>query len=71
MLALLTLMAVTSPAQPPTREQVIDETMQPYRGPSARGGDPKTLTGKVMSGYQGWFTTWPAATMSSMHSMSA
>ncbi len=30
--------------------------MQPYRGPSVRGVDTTTLTGKVMSGYQGWFT---------------
>jgi len=27
----------------------------PYDGPSVRGVDTRTLTGKGMTGYQGWF----------------
>ncbi|HOD81527.1 MAG TPA: glycoside hydrolase family 71/99-like protein [Phycisphaerae bacterium] len=38
-----------------TREQVIAETMKPYAGPSREGVDARTMTGKVLSGYQGWF----------------
>jgi len=39
------------------RQHVIDSTMTPYTGPSVRGVDPSTMTGKVLCGYQGWFTT--------------
>jgi hypothetical protein len=37
------------------RPQVIERTMIPYAGPSVKGVDPKTMTGKVLCGYQGWF----------------
>lgn len=37
------------------RQAVIEKTMTPYQGPSVKGVNPKTLTGKVMCGYQGWF----------------
>ena len=31
------------------------DPLRPYDGPSIRGVDTSTLTGKVMAGYQGWF----------------
>ncbi len=54
---IIALAVVTSTFDAPTREQIIEAAMRPYVGPSVRGVDPTTLTGKVMSGYQGWFTT--------------
>lgn len=37
------------------RQAVIERTMLPFSGSSQPGVNTKTLTGKVMSGYQGWF----------------
>lgn len=37
------------------RAQVIERTMRPYAGKTVNGVDRRTLTGKVMCGYQGWF----------------
>jgi hypothetical protein len=49
------MLAASAPAAPPTIDQAWD-ILRPYSGPSATGVDTTTLTGKVMAGYQGWFT---------------
>src|SRR5947207_12274513 len=56
-LALLSFWVPAENDQPaPTREAVL-AAMRPYDGPSTKGVDASTLIGKVLCGYQGWFTT--------------
>ncbi|MHA3772569.1 glycoside hydrolase family 71/99-like protein [Verrucomicrobiota bacterium sgz303538] len=47
---------VLGQSAPVTRDTVLKDTLLPYAGPSDRGVDTSTLSGKVMCGYQGWFT---------------
>jgi hypothetical protein len=43
------------PEQPPVGESF--DPLLPYTGESLKGVDTKTLTGKIIAGYQGWFNT--------------
>jgi hypothetical protein len=48
-------LAATVLAAVPSRGAVSFDPLAPYTGPSLRGVDTSTLTGKAMTGYQGWF----------------
>lgn len=51
----LILMLISSILQQTAFALPKENVLKPYDGPSVPGVDPNTLTGKVMTGYQGWF----------------
>jgi hypothetical protein len=53
--AVLAAIATVGRAAGMTREEMIARSMTRYDGPTVKGVDAKTLDGKVMCGYQGWF----------------
>jgi len=51
----LILTLISSILQQTTFALPKENVLKPYDGPSVTGADRNTLTGKVMTGYQGWF----------------
>jgi hypothetical protein len=57
LMVVLPLVGGMANAQQLDFQHVIETTMRPYDGPSVPGVAADTLDGKVMCGYQGWFST--------------
>lgn len=49
------IVSATAHAQSQSREEAM-AGLEPYDGPSVSSVDPNRLQGKMMCGYQGWFT---------------
>ena len=56
---MLSLFAAAASGAPPSREEILAETLSPYTGPTVKEVDTTTLSNKVMCGYQGWFNASP------------
>lgn len=51
---ILVLLSGLTPIHAQTSDAIMAK-FGPYQGPSVEGANPSTLSGKVMTGYQGWF----------------
>lgn len=55
--SLTAAVTIVRAADPPPNRDAVIAALRAYDGPSVKGVDTTALTGKVLCGYQGWFTT--------------